>query len=61
MKRRLFSIQIEIKRLPISKSSLATDAENCFSLKSFDRSPLVCNPPSNVMISFGDGTSNVLS
>ena len=55
---KLFIIKYSI---PISKSTLATDVDNCFSLKSFSFSLQLFRPPSSTIISFGDGKSNVLS
>jgi len=46
--------------IPISNNNLATDVENCFSLKSFNRSLELLRPPSSTIISFGDGKSNAL-
>lgn len=52
---------IKIKySIPISRSNFATDVDNCFSLKSFDRSLQLFIPPSSTIITFGDGNSNVL-
>ncbi len=44
----------------MSKSNLATDVENCFSLKSFNRSLQLLIPPSSTIIIFGDDKSKVL-
>ena len=60
MKQNIYIDLNKIFNIPISKSNLATDVENCFSLKSFNRSLQLLSPPSSTIIIFGDGKSKVL-